>query len=331
MLCAIPNPGIIAGPRLSGGIPYLRATITVASGEVTADVTDFPVRVALADLPAGFWSNVASDGSDIQIFDASETQLPRDLVTFNYGAETGDLFFKADLLTASDNVFYVAAGSGAAAPSNGSTYGRNNVWTAFYRAFVFTGNSGDDRTGSGNNLTLVGNAVLSGGELNISTHQAYADTAVSAFSDWHAGCISRGGNPATTQAFLQYSNTAFNSRAQLLYGGGGQWFTLYNETDGLVSYIGLGGGLALDKNFPVIGHDGGVYRKGWVNGVNYINQSVTSSMPVSGTTLRIGDTSTDGYRGWYDLVYMRTAIPVDAWIAAQYAAWFTPSNFYTVT
>lgn len=330
----------VARAASSGPVPFYVATLTVASGEVSTDLTDFPIRVSLADLPAGFWAAVASDGSDIKMYDSLGAQLPRDLVAFDSGADTGDLFFKGSLLTASDNVFYVGAGSADAGPSNADTYGRNAVWTSYHRAIVFTGNSGDDRTGSGNSVSLLGNALIDTARLNTRDGAGageYATIPASYAENWTMGAIAG-------QSSISDKNCVY-----LTYGDGGSaveqvgyrdqppsatvpGYFMNNPTDGLHTAAG-------PDNFPNAQHfvaesrTGATNRKYYYDGANVTTDTSTTQYPPSGgtTTLAIGDPSGDGLKGFWTVVYLRHSASTDAWMAAEYGSWFVPSNFYTIT
>lgn len=111
-----------------------RIALTVDSGLVGTDVTDFPVYVDLADLPSGFFQNVQSDGDDIRITESDGvTELPYDLVSLSTGGETGELHFKANLSSTTNATFYLYYGNASASGYGASaTYGSQNVWTNGY-------------------------------------------------------------------------------------------------------------------------------------------------------------------------------------------------------
>lgn len=113
-----------------------RVKITVDNTQVDADLTDFPVYVDLSDLPAGFFTNVKSDGGDIRVTKTDgTTEVPREVVAISTGSSTGELHFKADgtLSSSADTDYYIYYGNaGASEPAASATYGRNNVWTDYY-------------------------------------------------------------------------------------------------------------------------------------------------------------------------------------------------------
>ncbi len=108
-----------------------RIKVTIDSGLVTADQTNFPIYLNLDDFPDAFFSNVQSDGDDIRITeDDGVTEVPYELVTIDTSAKTGELHFKANVSSTTDSEFFVYYGNGSASGySVSSTYGRNNVWT----------------------------------------------------------------------------------------------------------------------------------------------------------------------------------------------------------
>lgn len=69
-----------------------RVSVTVQSSQVDADLTDFPVYVDLSDLPAGFHTNVKSDGGDIRVTKSDgTTEVAREVVFYNATDDTGEL------------------------------------------------------------------------------------------------------------------------------------------------------------------------------------------------------------------------------------------------
>ncbi|RUW79628.1 LamG-like jellyroll fold domain-containing protein [Mesorhizobium sp. M2A.F.Ca.ET.067.02.1.1] len=131
------------------------ATFTIASGAVSSDLTDFPVKVNLADMPANFWNEVKSDGGDIRLYAADgTTQLPFDLTLFFQPGKVGELFTKMNVAAASNTVFKIKWGNASLnlLPAT-DTYGRNAVWSD-YDAVIINGLT--NRNGSGHDATITG-------------------------------------------------------------------------------------------------------------------------------------------------------------------------------
>ena len=81
-----------------------RVKITVDHTKVPSNLTNFPVYVNLADLPAGFFSNVRSDGGDIRVTTSDQTtEIAREVVAINTGGSTGELYFNAPSLSSTVN------------------------------------------------------------------------------------------------------------------------------------------------------------------------------------------------------------------------------------
>lgn len=134
-----------------------RVPITVPAASVGATLTGFPVYLDLSTLPAGFWSGLAhDDGRDIRVKDGSGNDLPFDLVWIDRVAQTGSLFTKVTLSSASDTTIYVHFGdAGLSAPAPSDPNGRHAVWTDFEAVFLFGETLVSDRTG-GPDATIGG-------------------------------------------------------------------------------------------------------------------------------------------------------------------------------
>ena len=126
----------IVGSDWYSGSWSRRIKLTVRHETVDANLTDFPVYINLANLPAGFFTNVQSDGDDIRITKIDGvTEVPYELVSINTTLKTGELHFKADLASTTNTEFYLYyANSGALGYAAGATYGSRNVWTNGYEA-----------------------------------------------------------------------------------------------------------------------------------------------------------------------------------------------------
>lgn len=148
-----------------------RVKITVDAAEVDATLTNFPVFVDLSDLPAGFQTNVNSDGSDIRVTtDDGTTEVPREVVS--YASGVGELHFKAPSLSSSvDTDFYIYYGnSGASDYAVSATYGRNNVWTEDF-GFVCHMGGGTlvDSTGQVSDSSTQTGTLFSSGKIGVAT------------------------------------------------------------------------------------------------------------------------------------------------------------------
>ncbi len=141
-----------------------RLKITIDKALVGETMTSFPVYVNLDDLPAGFFTNVQSDGDDIRITKADGvTEVPYELVSINTSTEKGELHFKGDVSSTTDTNFYIYYGNSAASGyATTANYGRNNVWTNNFLAVWHLGDGDStaasfykDSTGRGYDGTLT--------------------------------------------------------------------------------------------------------------------------------------------------------------------------------
>ncbi len=115
-------------------------TITIDADNIDDDLTDFPVYVDLADLSATFWATTPSAadtvGTDIRVTTNSgaPTELPRELVYASSTLQTGELHFKADLISSTTDttfrIYYNGTTTGDYATT--STYGAQSVWSNDY-------------------------------------------------------------------------------------------------------------------------------------------------------------------------------------------------------
>jgi len=165
------NGSVINNLRLRGGSSASswyndqwanRVQITIDRTLVTTDLTDFPVYVNLADLPAGFFGAVRSDGGDIRVTQADGiSEVPFELVSINTGARTGELHFRGNLASTTDTEFFIyynnptATGYSASAP-----FGSRNVWTNGFEAVYHLGTDPSstilDSTSNARHLTPLG-------------------------------------------------------------------------------------------------------------------------------------------------------------------------------
>lgn len=156
------------------------ATLTIPSGTVSTTLTNFVVRVDLADLPDNVW--LVFDGDNLRVRQ-SGTDIPFDVVAVDVATKTGELYFKASsLASGSDNVFTIEAVDGATPPADTDSNGRNAVWTDY--TFVTSFYDMVDRTGNGRDPVIVGTVA---GEFG-------AATTVSSNDHWSQGVAYDGTN-----------------------------------------------------------------------------------------------------------------------------------------
>jgi len=140
-----------------------RVAITIDATKVPSTQTSFPVYVDLGELPAGFHTNVKSDGCDIRVVESDETtETAFELVDYDAGTDSGELHFMADSISGStDTTFYIYYGNaGASCYATTATYGAENVWPSNYKLVAH--DVGADSTSNGNDGTASAGVTIGG-------------------------------------------------------------------------------------------------------------------------------------------------------------------------
>ena len=126
-----------------------RVKITVSASKVPSNLTNFPVYVNLADMPAGFHSVVAANGADIRVVTPLGVECAREIAY--YDGANGELHFLAPSLSSSVNTeFYIYYDNSAATDyAADHMYGSKAVW-ANYKAVLHGNMSGNQIANSVN-------------------------------------------------------------------------------------------------------------------------------------------------------------------------------------
>ena len=338
----------------TSGTIYFDDIIVNSDGMMIGPVlTDFPVYVDLSTLPSSFHQHVnQTDGRDIRITKSDgTTELPREVVSYNAVAKTGELYFKytGTLNSQTDTSVYIYYGNPVATDyAATATYGRNNVWDGSYvgvwhlqesgngtsgefkdstsHGFNGTGDSsayptqasaklsnGQSFDGSNDNIT-VGN-ISSVLNLISATPPSYTISAWLYKSDTSGGDL---GGIALTSASptaprLTYRSTTTNIGSQLKSGS-----TVINKTSAIGSWY-----------YAVGGYDSGI-TKLFLN-VNNTASTDTTAADTNLTTLsmneRIGNAG-DNYKGLIDEVRVSSIRRSDTWTSTEYNDQNSPSTFF---
>ena len=158
-----------------------RLPITVRATATSEALTDFPVYVDLADLPARSLVSVQADGADIRVTESDgQTEVPREVVDISVASSTGELHFLAPSVSSTtDTTYYLYYGnSGASEPAASDANGRNAVWrngyVAVYHLPTTVDSTGNSFTLSESNITtasgLVGDAADFNGSNSVYTY-----------------------------------------------------------------------------------------------------------------------------------------------------------------
>lgn len=293
------------------------AGLNVVAGVVSADLTNFVVRLDLADLPAGWWDEYDLGGRNVRPHQGG-TSLPFDLVKFDAVTRTGVMYIRVPTIyTATNNVVTIAMENGATLPAATDTYGRNACWAGYTAVFDFTNNENLDRTGGGKTLTLQGGALIQNGRLELVNN--YADLSLSLSSTWSA------------RVAWYMTNAA--QRAIFRVTGSGYGRYLIDDGNRVGLYNGSWG-------YP---SDASVAANNWYsthatcNGTNqriYGRYGSTSATKGSSTltTLQLGYSDSDNeFYGYMQRVAVHPSTRSDAWVRAEHLSWEDRANFYAIT
>lgn len=153
--------GFNAGKGGSAGVALPTHMVTIAGGEVSSDLTNFPVMVDLALMPPSFWVDVNDDGGNIRAYASSGgEQYPLDIAAFHHNAQDGTLWVKVPSITAAGGATFILE-IGAASQqraARGDTYGSAAVWSD-YEAVFLGGENTDNRAKTSGLFYISGDAV----------------------------------------------------------------------------------------------------------------------------------------------------------------------------
>jgi len=333
-----------------------RVKVTVLATKVDADLTDYPVYVDLANLPAGFHTNVnQTDARDIRVTTSDgKTEVPREVVFYTAASDTGELHFKGNVDSDTNTDFYIYYGNaGASDYAVDATYGRNNVWNSDYLAVFhfqeavnndangYVDSSGSGKHGQGTSMAitapagkLAGKAAEFDGAADyITTARILTDTTYS-IAAW-CNIQSLNGSSGTP---IYYQEA----------GGGttGQEVGMIDEypSAGIQTFFARSGGAGVatgnDVNWAL---DTWFYAGATFNGTAvtfYYNGGSGGSGTVTGGTppdfngrIAVWYDLADATRftdGAFDELRIRDDVATATWISTEYNNQSSPSTFYSV-
>lgn len=346
------NPWALFYQRRKIFLPPAAATpyyvdVTIAAGHVASDLTDFPVMISLADFPAGFWSHVTSDGRDIRATTTAGVSLPCDLARWDYAGHTGTIWVKKTVATASSTVIRVTYGDSAlSAPSVGSTYGRNAVWSDYKGVFLLGDTTVTDRTGIGDASTATSAGPVTYASTMPLTGGGSAASDVNGIS--HVIASGRGSSTTWTMA-VTFSHTTigtvFNRSCASYYGNDSTRATIaYRQSsatlgvwDYINSWLFPSSSIVptLTQAYRVHAvYNGTTDRKLYVDGTQ--RNSASGAISAVGSSLNQlwllnGESSnSEGMNGKVGFAYIRHSVLSADWIAAEYSNLNAPTSFYAV-
>ena len=338
-----------------------RVKITIDSGEVDADLTDYPVYVDLSDLPAGFFSNVKSAGEDIRVTKSDgTTEVAREVVFITTGSSIGELHFLAagTLSSSSDTDFYIYYGNAAASePAVTATYGRNNVWNANYAAVYHlqedpSGSAPQeiDSTGSGYDGTSEGSMTSgdlidaqiskgldldgSGDAIDIGTTPDWSETDTFTWQTW-----AKTSSGATKTIIAKATNTApytginfYLASSKLTLSFVPTAGTSYQLVRRGTNTYSDGAWHSFYATYDGLETDTGIHL--YEDGVEptYSISTDNWSGKVLDTTKRLKLGERDGGLNWaggLDEARMSNVVLTSTWVSTEYSNQNSPATFYT--
>ncbi len=189
-----------------------RFKVTIDQLFVDSNLTNFVVVVRETGVPAGFWTNVRSDGADI-VVTASDgtTKLDRELVSINTGTSRIELHAKIPSVSGSLNTeFYVYYGRASGGESNVTT-----TWSQYSHVYHMDVASPLDRASTNNIASSTGATVVTGqlgsgldfsgtGRLNFTT--TITGASIRTLSFWYYPRGQGGGNFGSVFGSADYNN-----------------------------------------------------------------------------------------------------------------------------
>jgi hypothetical protein len=320
-------------------------TLTTAAADLDSSLIDFPTLFSPVDDAtdseySSFWSTIANGGGDARFKDGA-TELPREVVSCDTTAKTGEFWFLRDYSILSDNVTTIEADGTSSNHPNGGTYGRDAVWVDYaavlhmdqYDTVV---NSTGGANAIANNPTSSADVVAGavGSALELLDDGDYLSIAVDA--DY----------PMAMQAILKKTTAVQQQEDIIGRAGGGQYQSFrvdVNEDTRVLLRNGNGGenvefaaSLTVDdgqwqwhtaslESGDLRIHNNGtqVAASAATHGVN----SITSDFIIGAAADSLGRE----VKGTFDEVRIRSSALSADWITTEYNNQSSPSTFYTAS
>jgi len=324
--------------NLCGVNPVQMFTSTIASGVVSADLTEYPVKIDLSNAPINWWNEVArSDGGDIRAESSSGDALAFDLVSIDTTAKTGVCVVKSDVSSSSSTSIILRAynDSGMSKLAVDATNGQYDCWDMYAAVYLYNGNI-NDRTSNGRDLTWVGTGPVystatgngAGGGLNTTAAAGYghhADATLDGLRFSMFGVAERNVENTSHQMFMGMIDTLGSNTDRQLLGN-------YNVTDnftyldsfqgfidsGVSSGLGDVASMGANLNFESEADSFKLY----INGTKYVEdaQNLLSDKTIIVSAGR-GTSNTDWRGNNYISLFRVGTNDSDAWQGANDINW----------
>ena len=331
-----------------------RKKITIQSGKVDANLTDFPVYLDLSELGADFFNSVKNGGGDIRITKTDEvTEVPREVVSCDTGTDTGEVHFLADgtLSGSSPTDFYIYYGNAAASDyAIDATFGAENVWNSNYKGvWHLEEASGNlvDSTSNDNDLTANGTPLYG------QTGQIEDAIDFDGSTDYFNRAEINLGNVVSMSVWINFDDLdgtpAFITNGQKVNGNYGSW-RFYMAASGKIrtaADVSTDSSSTYETNDVVISavtwHNIGFTRaagaqpKIYIDGVEKAGASAdnwTGTIDYDGNSFFLGvldDTPiVDFLDGKLDETRIMSTVLSANWISTEYNNQNDPSTFYVI-
>ncbi|GJL86118.1 MAG: hypothetical protein DHS20C02_18930 [Micavibrio sp.] len=303
-----------------------RQKLTIDSGMIGSDLTNFTMMLSDHHLSSDFWAQVKADGSDIVVTSADgTTKLSRDMVSFDNVGESIEMHIKVPLVSSTvDTDIYLYFGNAAGTETNDTA-----AWSDFSGVWHLDELAGNaiDSTVNANNGTINGGLTqgVTGhlgraadfDDANDLISIAMTKGAISTFSFWAtwdgAGNdmpILAGPNGAGPDLFLAGGNVSWNT-----------W-------NGSANAFGATPAAASDGAFH---HYTLVVAPGNTNLYfdNTLVGTATYADPSATTIFQIGGIVPYTWGGAIDEMRVSNVARSADWVAAEYNNQIDPSSFFS--
>ncbi len=328
-------------------------TITIQEENIDATLTDFPVYVNLDDLSSTFWSTTpvgaALTGTDIRVTTATNVEVPRELVFASSTLGTGELHFKAPLISSTtDTVFKIwYNGTTTGNYTDSATYGAHNVWSNGYEVVQHLNEDGNTTSGgykdsTGNNHDGTGTAMTGASDLPGQVGRGQDFDGVNNFINLNGSFALVSSTMSTWYKVGTFDYEGCDgllfTRTTLATGlntsCGTSWRMGYHWNDDSATYLWDGPTIYADVwNYVVLslgGAEATVYNYSGNNLGSSTNVTTHATSTMSSLSIGADVDQDRKFNGQMDEVRVASLIRSTAWVKAEYFNQSTTTDFYGV-
>ncbi len=303
-----------------------RQKLTIDSGMIGSDLTDFTMMLSDHHLSSDFWAQVKADGSDIVITSADgTTKLSRDMVSFDNVGESIEMHIKVPLVSSTvDTDIYLYFGNAAGAETNDTA-----AWSDFSGVWHL-----DELAGNAIDSTVnANNGTINGGLNQGVTGQLGRAADFDDSNDFISVTMTKGAT--STFSFWATWDGAGNDMA-ILAGPNGAGPDLF-LAGGTVSWNTWNGGANGFGATPAAANDGAFHHYTLVvdpgNTRLYFDNTLVGTAtyvdPSATTIFQIGGVVPYTWGGIIDEMRVSNVARSADWVAAEYNNQSDPSSFFS--